>query len=127
MVDGVGVESGATTVVCEITTVVTPSTLEDEAELDRPNRDDTTLSNELDPVVPADPEPELDADPDEDASCCVVEPVPVIDSKTLNNELEDRFVEEEEDEEDDDDELEIKDSCEVVFAGTVVNVEFEKT
>jgi len=95
--------------------------VEDDSELERPNRDDIALSSELEPVVPAELELELDADPDEDASCCVVEPVPVIDSKTLNSELElvDRFVEDEEDEE-----LEIRDSWEVVFAGTVVNVEF---
>lgn len=105
--DGAVVESGATTVVCETTTVVTPSTLEDVDELGRLNRDEIALSSELDPVVPADPELELDADPDEDASCCVVEPVPVIDSRTLNNELElvDRFVEDDEDEE-----LDIRDS-----------------
>lgn len=122
VVDGAGVESDPTTVVCEITTVVTPSTLEDDAELERPSKDDIAFSNELDPVVLVDAEPELDADPDEDVS--VVEPVPVIDSKTVRSELEldDRFVEEE-----DDEELDIKDSWEVVFAGTVVNVEFEKT
>jgi len=99
--------------------------VEDDPELERPNRDDIVLSSELEPVVlvelELELELELDADPDEDASCCVVEPVPVIDSKTLNSELElvDRLVEDEEDEE-----LEIRDSWEVVFAGTVVNVEF---
>ncbi|KAE8443510.1 hypothetical protein EG329_001822 [Mollisiaceae sp. DMI_Dod_QoI] len=118
VVDGASVESGFTIVVWETITVVTPSVLELE---ERPSRDESVLSKGLPLVVAAElPVPELDADPDEDASCV---PVPVIVSKKSDNELElvDRFVEDEELEELE--ELELRDSWEVDFAGTVVNVE----
>lgn len=98
---------------------MTSPELELDCALEVSNKDDRRLSDELDPVVPA--EPELDPD-EEDVvpSCCVLDPVPVIVPKKSDNELVDRFEEDEGVKEDVDDSV----SREVVLGAIVVKVEF---
>lgn len=93
--------------------MVTPSTLDVDDLEPVPNIDP---SNPLSELVPAD---ELELEESEEV---VSELVPVIDCRKSESELEvDRLVVDELDDE------ELSDSWEVVLAGTVVKVEFEKT
>jgi hypothetical protein len=86
---GVVVGSGATIVVREIITVVTPSTLDVDDLEPVPNSDPENPSSELVPVVPAlcVPDDELELEESEEVVSC--ELVPVIDCRKSERELED--------------------------------------